>query len=645
MPGWWYTIESTTTKHLIDQFEHACREALSSDRPTREMMRAKSARQRFPVIEWIRKLDRLQIMAIKVSERANKRPATNSKGGLGNSLQKLDAKSSHGNVNRGIDASFNTHTRGLPLVEPPTSLHDSPSSSPRGSFPDSAASEQNEDLTNPTNYGTTAHELPRIVPDTSLKDMLDDGSSIEPPESLKGVIRPPPKGSSLSRKLSLGTRLGPGHVRIRKHDSKATIESLGPIEEEQRFTMPDDDGDDEYFYSAASIRRRMAANQGSRAGYADSTDSSDAESDAFNTADSDSVSEYDPRAGQLRQKDSLYFDDDQDNSNNLFASNPKDPERLGLGPYVPQADIESSRRPSLEDSTQKPSYAGGLSPHIIPPFQRTEAGNLSLASVLGAREEFALSKVDDMFTDADGKYFKQFSADLYKLDSKTSKDDLCIEEFLIKSEKEWSNDVRNRKLGLDSHLVSDTKAALSNRDSEAPIQHTEDNPVALSPPESRIDEPFVGYRRLTGLKLLFQRRIGDWPIYSFPIALVSQLYMAIDFQGQVIAASSYQLTLLTDQTIQSATQLYVLASIYFVTSILWWIVFRKFQAIYCLSIPFYIYALAFFFIGLPSFSPFRPARTWINNIGTGFYAAASSSGSLFFALNFADEGLLQAHSN
>jgi alpha-1,3-glucan synthase len=48
--------------------------------------------------------------------------------------------------------------------------------------------------------------------------------------------------------------------------------------------------------------------------------------------------------------------------------------------------------------------------------------------------------------------------------------------------------------------------------------------------------------------------------------------------------------------------------------------------------------LAFFLIGLPFFGPFQGARYWINNVGTGFYGVASASGSLFFALNFADEG-------
>jgi alpha-1,3-glucan synthase len=56
--------------------------------------------------------------------------------------------------------------------------------------------------------------------------------------------------------------------------------------------------------------------------------------------------------------------------------------------------------------------------------------------------------------------------------------------------------------------------------------------------------------------------------------------------------------------------------------------------------PFYIYALAFFLIGLPSITPFSHTRRWINNTGTGFYAVASASGSLFFSLNFADDGIL-----
>src|SRR5438045_9131022 len=115
--------------------------------------------------------------------------------------------------------------------------------------------------------------------------------------------------------------------------------------------------------------------------------------------------------------------------------------------------------------------------------------------------------------------------------------------------------------------------------------------------------------------------------------------MSLNRRSQVIASRSLQLSLLIDQITPKASQLYILASIYLVASITWWLVFRYLRAIYCLSIPFYIYALAFFLIGLPAFSPFSNGRTWVNNVATGCYALASASGSLFFGLNFAEDGI------
>jgi alpha-1,3-glucan synthase len=51
MPGWWFTIESTTTSHLLHQFKTAISEALASKPETRRYMRAKSAKQRVCTIE------------------------------------------------------------------------------------------------------------------------------------------------------------------------------------------------------------------------------------------------------------------------------------------------------------------------------------------------------------------------------------------------------------------------------------------------------------------------------------------------------------------------------------------------------------------------------------------------------------------
>jgi len=502
MPGWWYTIESTTTRHMLKQFEHACREALSSDRATRELMRARSAKQRFPVIEWIKKLDKLQSTCIKIANRQKK-----NKGAFRQSKIGPPPSSSYG--------TGSLTPKPTPSLAAPSGGLSPPHGSRGGSGRESYASSVTSDDES-ANEG--AHSPPyshQNMSSTSLKDMNDDASSIDIPR--RGIIEPPPQGSSLSRKLSLGTRLGPGHIRAQKHGSLATIESLGQIEEEQPYTMPDED--DEYMYSAAAIRRQMAKNVGSSKAstYSDGGDTSDAESEYGHSPDSGSIFEFDPQRSsvydmQRRGTDSMYFEDDPYNSNNYFERVPRDPQNVGLGIYPAHEDPEAEARAPL--AGKGPDYAGGLSPPMTPRFGSRTGSHLSIASVIGSRADtFALSKVEDNFTDVDGKYFKLFSSELHKIDPKTSKEELCIEEFLVKSEKEWSNDQRNKKLGLE--FGSESKSH------KTPGSHySYDQPTTISPPESQADEPLFGYKRPTGIKLLMQRRIGDWPVYSFLLALV-----------------------------------------------------------------------------------------------------------------------------
>jgi alpha-1,3-glucan synthase len=49
-------------------------------------------------------------------------------------------------------------------------------------------------------------------------------------------------------------------------------------------------------------------------------------------------------------------------------------------------------------------------------------------------------------------------------------------------------------------------------------------------------------------------------------------------------------------------------------------------------------AVQFFLIGMAHFANSASGRGWVQNIATAMYAVASSSGSIFFALNFGDEG-------
>lgn len=110
-------------------------------------------------------------------------------------------------------------------------------------------------------------------------------------------------------------------------------------------------------------------------------------------------------------------------------------------------------------------------------------------------------------------------------------------------------------------------------------------------------------------------------------------------QGQIIAANSYQITLLNGTIGESANKLYVIASIYLATSLGWWLLYRRLQTVYVVSLPFVFYGLAFFLIAMSPFGVNSGGEAWIQNVATGFYSLASSSGALFFAVNFADEGM------
>jgi alpha-1,3-glucan synthase len=501
MPGWWYTIESTTTKHLLAQFEHACREALSSDQHTRESMRAISAKQRFPVIEWIRKLDKLQMTAIKMCEDFKKSPTAHVNSGFRGSFQKLATpRSSFGSSALESRSSLNAVTP--PVTRNP--LHGSASSSRCGSMASSAISDPIDVPIDRAEDGTT-FPLPRNTSNASLKDMADDTSSIEPSELQKGLIEPALKGPGLS-KLSLGSRLGPGHARLKKYESVATIESLGQIDEEQHYGVSDEDEDGAYLSSVNAIRRRqIAKNQRQRTGGTiDLIETSDLGPDLTSSPDISSIYEFDPQRASVVVLDP---DENHNKPNTYHDSLPKDPVNIVSGTQI------------HSPTEQKTMYADGISPPVTPPLRHAEGSYLSLASVLGGREDFALSKVEDVFTDADGKYFKRFSSELEKTDTKTSKDELCIEEFIVKSEKEWANAMRNKKLGIESLFGGDLKGSFARKIPTVRSQNSDETASETSS-ELRGEEPLSAIQRPTGIRLFFQRRIRDWPFYSFLIALV-----------------------------------------------------------------------------------------------------------------------------
>ena len=234
---------------------------------------------------------------------------------------------------------------------------------------------------------------------------------------------------------------------------------------------------------------------------------------------------------------------------------------------------------------------------------------LSTQRVFDEKENKTQTELTPFFQDTTGLYARKFEEMLQDLNGKNSEKDYCIEEYLEKSEKAWFRRMDKVMMSSDVHSESDDN---SRSEQGEPVDQflLPDN---YTPP--------------TGLRKLLNRKLGDWPIYSFLLAL-----------GQILAANSYQITLLTGQEGQTATQLYCIASIYLASSLVWWYLFRRLPCKYVMTLPFFFYGLGFFLIAFAPYGSSATARAWVQYVATAMYAIGSSAGSLFFAQNFGSSG-------
>ena len=69
IPGWWFTVESTSSKHMTSQFKKAIEAALASNADTRADMRTRSPKQHISVSRWSNDLAKLYDNAIRLSQR------------------------------------------------------------------------------------------------------------------------------------------------------------------------------------------------------------------------------------------------------------------------------------------------------------------------------------------------------------------------------------------------------------------------------------------------------------------------------------------------------------------------------------------------------------------------------------------------
>lgn len=576
MPGWWYTVESSATTHLLSQFESACRQALASNEKTRAVLRAKSALQRFPVQEWIQKLDALQAGCIRMCK---KKPSGRDKQrGSVYSIFPPESSASVSNLGLGYHANNSQ-------VNLPPGFTNMPNAS------------------SPT---ITVSEAQRSA-DTSAPAAMGAGNVEHGSQ--------PTAGANLRRQLSLGSRRGPGHRDANSGNLPRDVNGeLIAIDEEDPYDVSDQEGD---LIHPDQVR-------GAFRGYG-----------GFGTPSEDgyeSEDNFDPqRSTMYEAMDDDSIRDGGNGRSNFYghsnASSSMSLSQMANTPYGHQGGFASP--------TQTPPMSPGMSAsqrNLIPRFGNES--RLSLASVMTGSngKDFSLSKVNEIFTDEDGMCLRAFSAELRDINPKNSKTELCIEEYLIKSEKSFFTEIKNEKLGVKSKIkkgdFSSRRGSLES--SRASSFSGETRPTRdLGTPESQYHphSPLFMPPKPRGVALIMQRGIGEWPLYT--------MFLAI---GQILAATSYQLTLLSSTTSQSAAQLYTIGIIFMFATVFWWTMYRLLPSVWVLSAPFGFYAVAFFLIGLPGFTALQGARDWINALATWFYAVASASGSLYFALNFGDEG-------
>lgn len=217
---------------------------------------------------------------------------------------------------------------------------------------------------------------------------------------------------------------------------------------------------------------------------------------------------------------------------------------------------------------------------------------------------------------------------------KNSEHELSIEKFLMKSEEAFFGKVRKDKLSSAASIRSSQRDSIWGTPSPSLYSRPDSpNPQGFSMAEYdgplQHDAGLPEVVPMTRLQIALAREIGGWPLYTIIIGL-----------GQMISATSFQITLLTGRNWEDNLQLYVLGGVFLAASFVWYPLFRLKPSVYILSFPWIFFGLAFFMIGLPSIATaIVPAHRALANAATWCYAIASAASFAFFGLNFGEEAV------
>ncbi|PVF98937.1 putative cell wall alpha-1,3-glucan synthase [Serendipita vermifera] len=277
--------------------------------------------------------------------------------------------------------------------------------------------------------------------------------------------------------------------------------------------------------------------------------------------------------------------------------------------------------------------SGRLSP-ALPPYARyhsRQSSMESITSIVNEKPNSPLNKAMASFDDKDGEVTRKFVDKLQELTAENSKGPMSIERFLVKNEEEYFVRIKREKISSAASVLSSKRDSWWDGVPSLRNDSHQTSSISYGPSraQSTDENPLVpDLPIMTSMQIKLAQEFYGWPVYAIILAL-----------GQMLGATSFQITLLSGQNYQGDIQLYVLGCVFFVASLVWYTLFRLKPSVYVLSYPWLFYGLAFFLVGLPSVSDsFGPtAHSAITSLATWCYAVASAAAFLFFGLNFGEE--------
>lgn len=590
MPGWWFTIESTTTRHFIQQFKIAVENALRSKADVRAIMRARATKQRFPVKQWVEDLEKLQSSAIELSHKEaarEQRPTLDSRNtptiletsGMLSILQSRFPKSSRPRPPiaqaQGQGKALTTISEGgLPPGTPQTTNRASiltdfsdgsllatsnpglgskmgPSSRRKAPPPLVLSTSSNAVATLRKDFavirrqsdGEPVSQNQQVrIPHSPSSPNLRTGPKQKEPETTKKRERPKPKRSRTMPPLQPNDRKAPRLLGMQLDSNRASAlvasnraSTLATRNRAGKMVAP----------SRASTLivsdRASALNLSNHASTLVAPSRASAPN-MSNLASALNVSESSPSSSEENSSQPPSTPRTPDTPTNGFYTPPESPtpppsniSRAGVsfpnsstGTSSVSDDQSDSSATSISASNsynaakstgaakfnvihtpQAVDSFPSLGPHYFP---YGGIPVLSASDVKGEKPDNILQNVTPFFSDPEKEYENKFIQNLKNLNGKNSANRLCIEEYLLKSEKSWFEKLRAAELSK--------RSVSSSREEPAPEAMAEKNKKK----KAKDDEFGLGsnHKPPSGVRRLLRIKIGDWPIYSFLLAFVRE---------------------------------------------------------------------------------------------------------------------------